>query len=146
MYKEVLITRRATGAWFSDLPFPLQVQAQLEFNRLCQRWKHPLPQWRRALLVSRARWIVKHPGCRTSEWGREMRRKLLAKRGREGGLRTQQLYRERGRTGRLHPAIHAARVSVSKRKWRKQKAHEQELVRQGVPLEPRVGFGDLSGI
>lgn len=128
-----LIARRGSGDGFSDLPLPLQKDAQWEFNRLCQRWERHLSLWRIALLVGRARWIVLHPECRTSEWGKRLRRGLLAKWGRKGGLATQRQYREEGRTGPNHPAIYAGKVSVSRRKWQKQKAHEQELVRKGFP-------------
>ena len=83
MKKPRFITRRGTGDWFSDLSLPLQKQAQWEYQRLCARWEFQLTQWRKAILVGRARWIVKHPECRTPEWGRKLRRNLLAKWGRE---------------------------------------------------------------
>lgn len=70
-----IIRKHGTGNWFDDLPLYLRVQAQRTFSRLCARWGRDLPQWRRAILVSRARWLVLHPP--DSAWGRSM----LAKRG-----------------------------------------------------------------
>jgi hypothetical protein len=104
-----------------------------------------LPREMRALLMFWAKRYTEHPELRSSEHGRWLRGRKLGKWGRKGGETTQQLYRERGRVGRLHPAIYAAEVSRSRRKWRKKKEREQELVRQGAPPEPRVGFTDLSG-
>ncbi len=100
----------------------------------------------RALLIFWAKRYTEHPELRSSKHGRWLRSRKLAKWGRLGGLKTQAQYREQGRVGRFHVAHLAAKVSASRRKFRKQQAREQELVRQGFPAEPRVGFGDLSGI
>jgi hypothetical protein len=64
---------------------------------------------------------------------------MLAKR---GGYAVQRRYRAEGRTGKLHPAHHAALVSASKRRWKKT-VKEQE--QQGIKPR-RHGFGNLQGI
>jgi hypothetical protein len=55
---------------------------------------------------------------------------MLAKR---GGYAVQQLYREQGRTGDLHPAHKAAAKSAERRSERKTKNDEQRHP-QGLPV------------
>jgi hypothetical protein len=57
--------------------------------------------------------------------------------GRLGGLRVQQMYREQGRIGSLHPALKAAAKSVQCRRERRQKA-EEEYRRQVLGLPPKT--------
>jgi hypothetical protein len=56
---------------FADLPLPQRAAAEAHFQRLCARWGDDLPQWRRAILVGRARDLVMRP--RDCTWARRLR-------------------------------------------------------------------------
>ena len=58
---------------FDDLPrADLRVAAEGHFRRLCAKWGDDLPQWRRAILVGRAKDLVLRP--RDAAWGRRLRK------------------------------------------------------------------------
>jgi hypothetical protein len=57
---------------------------------------------------------------------------MLAKR---GGYAVQNLYRQKGRRGDTHPAHKASRVSVTHRRWRKEKK-EMGQMREALGLPP----------
>jgi hypothetical protein len=69
-----------------------------------------------------------------SVWGRTS----LAKR---GGYAVQRRYQADGRVGQLHPAHYAARVSVSKRRWKKTVEERKKL-----DVTPRCTSWNLRGI
>jgi hypothetical protein len=69
-----------------------------------------VPRWLFPIYVGQARRLALNPP--TSSWGH----KMLAKR---GGFAVQRRYRAEGRAGQSHPAHHAARVSASRRRWKK---------------------------
>jgi hypothetical protein len=56
---------------FDDLPPSQRAAAEAHFQRLCARWGDDLPQWRRAILVGRARDLVARP--RDGTWARRLR-------------------------------------------------------------------------
>lgn len=93
---------RPGGAYFDDLPWHVQRQAQMWLWRFTQRWKRNLPDWRFAILVGQARRLAKNPP--TSQWGRTMRAKL-------GGYAVQRKYILEGR----HPTAAATEA----RKWQR---------------------------
>ena len=65
--------QRPRGAGrFADLPPDQRAVAEGHYNRLCRRWGDDLPQWRKAILVGRARDLVLRP--RDANWGRELRK------------------------------------------------------------------------
>ena len=103
----------------------LSPQQESEAFRLLAKFlgRHPdCPQWLYPILVGNARRLTLNPP--TSAWGRSMRAK-------KGGYATQRRYRIDGRTGENHPAHHAATVSASNRKWRRQ---QREVAEQRKPL------------
>ena len=57
---------------FADLPPDQRAVAELHYERLCAKWATDLPQWRRAILVGRARDLVLRP--RDADWGRALRK------------------------------------------------------------------------
>lgn len=121
--------------YFEDLPWEVRNRAYMWLDRLCERWKSDLPRWRFAILVGQAKRLARMSDDDRSAWGR----KMLAKR---GGYAVQRRYRAEVRVGKLHPAHHASRVSVSKRRWKKTlKEREQRGVKPR-----RHGFGNLQGI
>src|SRR2546425_8624213 len=73
---------------FKDLAEPFRTQARTIFARLCDKWSFDLPDWRKAILAGRARWLAVHPP--DSAWGRSMFKK-------RGGYAVQQRYRRDGR-------------------------------------------------
>lgn len=80
--------RRPTGDnLFEDMVEPFQSAARMNFERLCRRWRHNLPSWRKAILAGRARWLAVHRP--DSAWGRSMRAK-------RGGYAVQEKYRKQG--------------------------------------------------
>jgi hypothetical protein len=122
--------RRGEGVYFEDLPWETQRAAEYWLARFCERWGQDLPHWRLAILVGQAKRLALNPP--DSAWGRRM----LAKR---GGYAVQRLYRQHGRVGRFHPALRAASVSASGRRWRKRQREEaKERRRLGLPPPPRV--------
>ncbi len=65
--------QRPRGAGrFDDLPPDQRAAAEAHFHRLCSRWGDDLPQWRRAILVGRAKDLVLRP--RDANWGRALRK------------------------------------------------------------------------
>ncbi len=65
--------QRPRGAGrFDDLPPDQRAAAEAHFHRLCSRWGDDLPQWRRAILVGRAKDLVLRP--RDASWGRALRK------------------------------------------------------------------------
>ena len=58
---------------FADLPPDQRAVAEAHYERLCARWGDDLPQWRRAILVGRAKDLVLRP--RDANWGRELRKR-----------------------------------------------------------------------
>ena len=63
---------RGTGR-FDDLPPYRRAEAQAHLQRLCAKWGDDLPQWRRAILVGRAKDLVLRP--RDAAWGRALRKR-----------------------------------------------------------------------
>ena len=126
---------RNPHGYFEDLPWEVRQRAQMWLHKFCERWGHDLPPYRFAILVGQAERLAWTSPAERSAWGR----KMLAKR---GGYAVQQRYRAEGRTGAPHPAHHAARVSASKRRWKKT---VKERERQGIKPH-RHGFGNLQGI
>jgi hypothetical protein len=78
--------------------------------------------------------VAKRLAKTTPEERTRWARKML---GRLGGLRVQQMYREQGRVGALHPAIRAGKKSMQCRRQQKQKA-EEEYQRQVLGLPPKT--------
>jgi hypothetical protein len=72
---------------FEDMVEPFRGIARMTFDRLCTRWRHNLPSWRKAILAGRARWLAVHRP--DSAWGRSMRAK-------RGGYAVQEKYRRQG--------------------------------------------------
>ena len=65
--------QRPRGAGrFADLPPDQRAVAAAHYQRLCARWGDDLPQWRRAILVGRAKDLVVRP--RDANWGRRLRK------------------------------------------------------------------------
>ena len=65
--------QRPRGAGrFDDLPPDQRAAAEAHFHQLCSRWGDDLPQWRRAILVGRAKDLVLRP--RDANWGRALRK------------------------------------------------------------------------
>jgi hypothetical protein len=126
---------RNPRGYFEDLPWEARNRACMWLDRLCERWKSDLPRWRFAILVGQAKRLARMSDDDRSAWGR----KMLAKR---GGYAVQRRYRAEERVGKLHPAHHAARVSASKRRWKKT---VEERERHGIKPR-RHGFGNLQGI
>ena len=62
---------RGTGR-FADLPPDQRALAESHHARLCAKWGDDLPQWRRAILVGRAKDLVLRP--RDAAWGRALRK------------------------------------------------------------------------
>src|SRR5215468_10645578 len=119
--------RQHRSLLFDDLPFEAQQEAMSRFWRSCQKWGRDLPGWRRAILIGQARrWTMTSQEAR-SQWGRSM----LAKR---GGYAVQRLYRQQGRTGDLHPARMASKISAKVRKERKDR-REQEKHPNGLLIQ-----------
>ena len=58
---------------FSDLPLHERAEAERHYQRLCARWADDLPQWRRAILIGRAKDLALRP--RDGNWGRQLRRR-----------------------------------------------------------------------
>ena len=58
---------------FEDLPPAERAAAEGHYQRLCARWGNDLPQWRRAILVGRAKDLVLHP--RDARWAIGLRRR-----------------------------------------------------------------------
>lgn len=84
--------------FFNDLPPEARLRAWWWFGKLCERWRGNLPQWHRAILAGRAKWLALNPP--TSEWGRSMAAK-------KGGYAVQRKYRLEGR----HPTEYATSAS-----------------------------------
>jgi hypothetical protein len=126
---------RNPRGYFEDLPWEAKRRARELLHRFCERWRGNLPKWRFAILVGQAKRLARTTPEERSAWGR----KMLAKR---GGYAVQRRYRAEGRVGKLHPAHHAARVSASKRRWKKT---VKEREQQGITPR-RHGFGNLQGI
>ena len=117
---------RPGGAYFDDLPWEVQRQAGMWLHKFCKDWRHDLPDWRFAILVTRARSLALNPP--TSQWGRTMRAKL-------GGYAVQRKYRLEGR----HPTAAATEA----RKWqritaKRTKAEEERRQRLGLGKAPRI--------
>jgi hypothetical protein len=103
---------RNPNGYFNDLPPQARMAAwrwlwRLEENR--RRKGKSTPQWVRAILIGKAKWLALMSDEERSAWGRSM----LAKR---GGHAVQRKYQAEGRVGKLHPAKHAARVRVLKQR------------------------------
>lgn len=64
--------RRRRSGRFDDLPPPQRAAAEAHYHRLCARWGENLPQWRRAILVGRAKDLAIRP--RDEAWARRLRR------------------------------------------------------------------------
>ena len=64
--------RRRDAPRFDDLPPDQRAVAEAHYQRLCSRWGDDLPQWRRAILVGRAKDLVLRP--RDANWGRALRK------------------------------------------------------------------------
>ena len=65
--------QRPRGAGrFADLLPDQRAAAEAHYARLCARWTDDLPQWRRAILVGRAKDLVLRP--RDANWGRALRK------------------------------------------------------------------------
>jgi hypothetical protein len=126
---------RNLHGYFQDLPWEVRNRAQMLLHRFCERWQGNLPRWRFAILVGQAKRLARMSDDDRSAWGR----KMLAKR---GGYAVQRRYQAEGRVGKLHPAHHAARVSASKRRWKKSAIKREQ---QGVKPR-RHSFGNLQGI
>ena len=62
---------RGTGR-FADLSPDQRALAESHHARLCAKWGDDLPQWRRAILVGRAKDLVLRP--RDADWGRALRK------------------------------------------------------------------------
>lgn len=58
---------------FDDLQPVQRAAAEAHYQRLCARWGDDLPQWRRAILIGRAKDLVVRP--RDGAWARTLRRK-----------------------------------------------------------------------
>jgi hypothetical protein len=127
---------RNLRGYFEDLPWEVRNRAYLWLDKFVTRRKArfgDVPKWLFAIYVGQAKRLALNPP--TAAWGR----KMLAKR---GGYAVQRSYQAEGRTGKAHPAHHAARVSASKRRW-KQTVEERERLR----VKPsRHSFGNLQGI
>ena len=66
--------QRPRGAGrFADLLPDQRAAAEAHYRRLCAKWGHDLPQWRRAILTGRARDLVLRP--RDAAWGRALRKR-----------------------------------------------------------------------
>jgi hypothetical protein len=126
---------RNPRGYFEDLLWEAKQRVQMYLSRFCERWRGDLPRWRFAILVGQAQRLARMSDEDRSAWGR----KMLAKR---GGYAVQRRYRAEGRVGKLHPAHHAARVSASKRRWKKT---VKERERPGV-IPRRHSSGNLQGI
>jgi hypothetical protein len=126
---------RNPRGYFQDLTWEDRQRAYAWLHKLCERWQGNLPQWRLAILIGQAKRLARMSDDDRSAWGH----KMLAKR---GGHAVQRRYQEQGRVGKLHPAHHSARVSASKRRWKKT---VEEREQRGIQL-PRHGFGNLQGI
>ena len=65
--------QRPRGAGrFADLPPDQRAEAEGHYQRLCAKWRDDLPQWRKAILVGRAKDLVLRP--RDTGWGRALRK------------------------------------------------------------------------
>lgn len=126
---------RNPRGYFQDLPWEVRNRAYALLHKFCERWGRDLPRWRFAILVGQAKRLARMSDDDRSAWGH----KMLAKR---GGYAVQRKYRAEGRVGKLHPAHHAARVSASKRRW---KRTVKEREQQGIKPR-RHGFADIRGI
>ena len=62
---------------FDDLPPAQRAVAEAHFHRLCARWGDDLTQWRRAILVGRAKDLAIRP--RDARWAHGMRRRRTPK-------------------------------------------------------------------
>jgi hypothetical protein len=116
-------------ASIDQLPEPLRTRAWEWYSYFLMRRRaegKPTPQTTHAILQGVAKRLAKTTSEERSAWGRSML-------GRLGGLRVQQMHREQGRFGPLHPALRAAKVSVQRRRERKVKP---ELEYQRRILEP----------
>jgi hypothetical protein len=71
--------RRRGAGRFDDLPPDLRAAAEAHYQRLCRRWGDNLPQWRRAILIGRAKDLVLRP--RDANWGRKLRKARRARTG-----------------------------------------------------------------
>lgn len=127
---------RNPRGYFEDLPWEVRNRACAWLDKFVTRRKArfgDVPKWLFPIYVGQAKRLALNPP--TAAWGRSM----LAKR---GGYAVQHRYQAEGRTGKAHPAHHAARVSASKRRWKKT---VEERERQGIKPR-RHGFGNLQGI
>lgn len=57
---------------FADLSPDQRAAAEAHYQRLCAKWGDDLPQWRKGILVGRARDLVIRP--RDTNWGRALRK------------------------------------------------------------------------
>ena len=65
--------QRPLGAGrFDDLRPGQRAAAEAHYQRLCAKWGDDLPQWRKAILVGRAKDLVLRP--RDAEWARRLRK------------------------------------------------------------------------
>ena len=121
-------TAQDYNSLFGDLPLELRWKAQDWLDLFLERHRGNLSRWLYPLLKGQAKRLALNPA--TSEWGRRM----LAIR---GGRAVQESYRWQGRIGESHPAHKAARVSASRRRWRKEK-REEEKKAQALGLPPKI--------
>jgi len=129
--------RRRPAGHFQDLTPTLRANAYRWLDRFCTRRRTrglSVEPWLFAIYCGQARRLALNPP--NSAWGKSM----LAKR---GGYAVQRRYVLEGRTGPLHPAHKAARVSAQKRKQRKAEEGRERL---GYPPPASHGFANLEGI
>lgn len=97
---------RNPRGYFEGLPWEARNRAYAWLDKFVARRKArfgDVPKWLFAIYVGQAKRLALNPP--TAAWGR----KMLAKR---GGYAVQRQYQAEGRTGKAHPAHHAARVSA----------------------------------
>src|ERR1700751_3379868 len=119
--RNVGLERYRQRASVDDLPEPLRSRAWDWYGYFLARRRaegKPTPQTTQAILMGVAKRLAKTTPEERTRWARKML-------GRLGGLHVQQMYRERGRVGALHPAIRAGKKSVQCRRQQKQKAEEE---------------------
>jgi len=127
---------RNPHGYFEDLPWEVRQRAYLWLDKFVTRRRArfgSVPLWLFAIYVGQAKRLAVNPP--TAAWGRSM----LARR---GGHAVQRRYQAEGRVGEQHPAHHAARISASKRRWKKT---VRERERQGIKPR-RHGFTNLVGV
>ena len=131
--------RQTHGRPFDSLRPALREAAWRWYGHLLERRGGPagVPNHVKGALIGCIKSHLLHP--RGTAWGRRMLAKL-------GGYRVQQKYREMKQQNPLwqHPALYAAKVSASRRRWRKQQRADAERRRKlGLGPKPRVRYLDL---